>query len=252
MGRFDGKVALVTGGGTGIGKATALMFAREGAKVVIGNRNEQRGRAVVEEIVAAGGAATFRRTDVTQESDVQALVGHAVDTYGRIDAAFNNAGVAGPPSSILEATNETFDYLFDINVRGVWLCMKHEITQMLAQGGGSVVNCSSIIGLVGFRALGLYSATKHAVEGLTKSAALEFATANIRINSVNPAVIETPLAEGIASDLGVDEATIAAMHPIGRKGQPHEVATAVLYLCSNEASFITGQPIVMDGGYTAQ
>jgi NAD(P)-dependent dehydrogenase (short-subunit alcohol dehydrogenase family) len=249
---FNGKVALVTGGGIGIGRATAIAFANAGAKVVIGNRNAEKGAEVVELIKAAGGDASFARTDVTSEGDIKALVDHTVATYGRLDAAFNNAGVEGSLSPITEQTDENYSFVMDTNVKGVFLSMKYQIPAMLKNGGGAIVNNSSVAGLIGFPGISIYAASKHAVMGMTKSVALEFATAGIRVNSVNPAVIDTSMAERLAAGIEVDQDYLNSMHPIGRTGKPEEVAAAVLWLCSDEASFVTGTSLAVDGAYTAQ
>ena len=252
MGDFDGKVALVTGGGIGIGLATAHAFAREGAKVVIGNRNVERGEAVVKAIQSDGGEASFLRTDVLSEEDVQALVELAVSTYGRLDAAFNNAGVEGLIAPLTGQTDENYDYVMDINVKGVWLSMKYQIPQMLKNGGGAIVNNSSVAGLIGFPGAGIYCASKHAVMGLTKSAALEYSAEGVRVNAVNPAVIDTSMADRLADGIGAAKEDLSAMHPIGRIGLPDEVANTVLWLCSDKSSFVTGVGLCVDGGYTSR
>jgi NAD(P)-dependent dehydrogenase (short-subunit alcohol dehydrogenase family) len=252
MKEFDGKVALVTGGGSGIGRATALAFAREGAQVVIGNRNVQRGEETVSMIRDAGGTASFRRTDVVVAADVKALVDHAVTTYGRLDIAFNNAGIEGDPRPLAEQTEANFDAVMDINVKGVWLSMKYEIPRMLEQGGGAIVNSSSVAGVVGFPGIGIYAASKHAVIGLTKTAALEYSALGIRINAVNPAAIDTEMIDRLANGMNTKKEDLSTLHPIGRIGRVEEVAAAVLWLCSSKASFVTGHSLIVDGGFTAR
>jgi len=249
---FDEKVALVTGGGTGIGRATAIAFALEGASVVIGNRNSAAGEAVVRVIQDNGGDASFLRTDVSSEDDIKALVEHAVATYGRLDVAFNNAGIGGAAGPLADQTSDNYDEVMGINVKGVWMSMKYEIREMLKTGGGAIVNNSSVGGLLGFAGVGIYSASKHAVMGLTKSAALEYSAHGVRVNAVNPAVIRTPMAEGLAKMRKGKPDDFAAMHPIGRIGEPGEVAEAVLWLCSDKASFVTGTATCVDGGFTIQ
>ncbi len=252
MADFDGKVALVTGGGSGIGRATALAFAREGAQVVIGNRNEERGDEAVRAILAAGGKASFLRTDISQANDVEALVDHTMKTFGRLDVAFNNAGVEGDVRPLTEQTEANYQAVMDINVKGVWLSMKHQIPRMIEQGRGAIVNTSSIAGLIGFPGVGLYVASKHAVIGLTKNAALEYSAQGIRVNAVNPGVIDTEMVDRLAVGIDTPKSDLAPMHPIGRIGRVEEVAEAVLWLCSDRASFVTGHSLLVDGGYTSQ
>jgi len=253
MKEFEGKVALVTGGGSGIGRATALAFAREGAQVVIGNRNVERGEETVAMIRGAGGTASFQRTDVVVASEVEALIDRAVETCGRLDVAFNNAGIEGDVKpTLIDHTETNFDIVMDINVKGVWLSMKYEIPQMLKTGGGAIVNCSSVAGVIGFPGIGIYSASKHAVIGLTKAAALEFSAQGIRVNSVNPAVIDTEMVDRLADGMNVKKDDLTTFHPIGRLGRVEEVAEAVLWLCSDKASFVTGHSMMVDGGFTAR
>jgi NAD(P)-dependent dehydrogenase (short-subunit alcohol dehydrogenase family) len=252
MKEFDGKVALVTGGSSGIGRATALAFARERAQVVIGDRNTRRGEETVSMIRNAGGTASFRRTDVSVAADIEALVEHAISEYGGLDLAFNNAGIEGDVRPLVEQTEANYDALMDINVKGVWLSMKYEIPRMLERGGGAIVNCSSVAGVIGFPGIGIYAASKHAVIGLTKTAALEYSAQGIRINAVNPAVIDTEMADRLAAGLNMKKDDLSTLHPIGRIGQVDEVADAVLWLCSGRASFVTGHSLVVDGGFTVR
>jgi NAD(P)-dependent dehydrogenase (short-subunit alcohol dehydrogenase family) len=251
MKEFDGKIALVTGGGSGIGRATALAFAREGAKVVIANRNVQRGEETISMIRDAGGTASFRRTDVSVAAEIEALVGYTMTTYGRLDLAFNNAGIEGDVKPLADQTESNFDAVMDINVKGIWLSMKYEIPRMLEQGGGAIVNSSSVAGVVGFPGIGIYAASKHAVIGLTKTAALEYSPQGIRINAVSPGAIDTEMIDRLADGMNVKKDDLSTLHPIGRIGRVEEVAEAVLWLCSSKASFVTGHSLIVDGGFTA-
>jgi NAD(P)-dependent dehydrogenase (short-subunit alcohol dehydrogenase family) len=252
MKEFDGKVVLVTGGGSGIGRATALAFAREGAQVVIGNRNVQRGEETVSMIHDAGGTASFRRTDVLVAAEIEALVDHAISKYGGLDLAFNNAGLEGDVRPLVEQTEANYDAVMDINVKGVWLSMKYEIPRILERGGGAIVNCASVAGLIGFPGIGIYAASKHAVIGLTKNAALEYSALGIRINAVNPAVIDTEMVDRLANGMNMKKDDLTTFHPIGRIGRVEEVAEAVLWLCSPRSSFVTGHSLIVDGGFTAR
>src|SRR5215510_2016450 len=251
-GRVESKVALVTGGGSGIGRATALAFAREGAKVVVADVVVTGGEETVQMIKTAGGEAIFVKTDVAKPAEVEALVKKIVETYGRLDCAFNNAGIEGEATPTVEYSEEGWNRVIDINLKGVWLCMKHEIPQMLKQGGGAIVNTASVAGLVGFAGLSAYVASKHAVNGLTKTAALEYAKSGIRVNSVCPGVIRTPMVERFFSANPQASESMAALEPVGRLGKPEEIAEAVVWLCSDAASFVTGLPMAVDGALTAQ
>ena len=245
---FEGKVALVTGGTSGIGKATAIAFARAGAKVILTGRREKEGAQVVAEIKKLGGDAAFVRADVAQDTDVTAMVDFTSDKFGRLDVAFNNAGVEwkGP---LDQATEAEYRRVFDINVWGVLNSMRHEIPVMLKNGGGAIVNTSSVAGHVGLPQVSVYIASKHAVEGLTKSVALEFAKQNIRINAVAPGVIATEMFDRFADDQLRNQ--ITSIVPVARVGAAEEIAAAVLYLTSDAAKFTTGASLVVDGGFIA-
>ncbi|MGB7290798.1 MAG: SDR family oxidoreductase [Thermodesulfobacteriota bacterium] len=252
MSSFEGKVVLVTGGTSGIGRVTAVAFAREGAKIVVSGRREREGQETVDLVKKVGGEATFVKTDVAIEQDVKAMVEKTVATYGHLDYAFNNAGIEQLPTPLVEQGEETFDQIMDINVKGVWLSIKYEIPQMLKNGGGAIVNTASVAGLIGVPGIPIYIASKHAVLGLTKSVALEYAKSGIRINAVSPAAIETDMVDRFVGKEGDARQQLAFMHPIGRMGTPEEIANAVIYLCSDKASFITGQSLAVDGGFTVQ
>src|SRR5215467_14996195 len=245
---FEGKVALVTGATSGIGKATAIAFARAGAKVVLTGRREKEGAQVVAEIRKLGGEAAFVRTDIANDADVQAMVKFVVDKFGKLDIAFNNAGVEWK-GALDQATEAEYRRIFDINVWGVLNSMRHEIPVMLKNGGGAIVNTSSVAGHVGLPQVSVYIASKHAVEGLTKSVALEFAKQNIRINAVAPGVIATEMFDRFADDQFRNR--ITSITPVGRIGASDEIAAAVLYLASDDAKFTTGASLVVDGGYVA-
>jgi len=247
---FAGSVALVTGGAAGIGRATALAFAREGINVVLADIDSKAGEQTCDDLRAMNVQAHFQRCDVTQDGDVAALIAETVRRFGRLDYAFNNAGIETEQGRLAEGREDVFDAIIGVNVKGVWLCMKHELNQMLAQGGGAIVNTASVAGLLAAPRMSIYSASKHAVIGLTKSAAIEYAKKKIRVNAVCPAVIETDMYRRAAA-LDPRKAEMAdKLHPIGRLGQAEEIAAAVLYLCSDAAGFTTGHSLVLDGGAT--
>jgi NAD(P)-dependent dehydrogenase (short-subunit alcohol dehydrogenase family) len=251
-GQFDGKVALVTGAGSGIGRASALAFTREGANVIVADIVAEGGEETVRMIEAAGGEAHFVKTDVSRAAEVQALVDSAVQTWGRLDYAHNNAGILGNFAPTADCTEENWDRLIAVNLKGVWLCMKYEIPQMLKQGGGAIVNTSSSAGVTAFPALPAYVASKHGVAGLTKAAALEYGRTPIRVNAVCPGFIDTPMVAPLAGEGAGGAAQFLATLPIGRAGTPEEVAEAVVWLCSDAASYVTGHTMLVDGAMTAQ
>jgi NAD(P)-dependent dehydrogenase (short-subunit alcohol dehydrogenase family) len=250
--RFAGKVVLVTGASSGIGKATALAFGREGAAVVVAARREAEGEETARAIRAGGGEARFVRADVTREVEVAALVGRVLADFGQLDVAFNNAGLGAGIAPVAELSEAAWHEQIAGNLTSVFLSMKHEAPAMLRNGGGAIVNTASVLGLVGIGGIAAYVAAKHGVVGLTRAAALELAQAGIRVNAIAPAVVDTALFRASlgATEEGVRGAT--ALHPVGRLGAPEEVASLVLYLASDEASFLTGAALPVDGGWSAQ
>ena len=252
-GVLEGKVALVTGAGGGIGLATAKAFAEAGASVVVADRDEELIGKAAEGLRSAGHTTIGVTCDVTDKAQATAMIEQAVDTYGRLDAAFNNAGVNSDSAPLLDTGDEEFDRIINVNVRGMWNCMKAELRQMLAQGSGAIVNCSSIGGMVGSKGRSAYSASKHAVIGLTRSAALEYAAQGIRINAVCPGMINTPMAIAVTNNYAPEIVkAMVAREPIGRFGEPEEIAAAVVWLCTPAASFMVGHAMAVDGGFLAQ
>lgn len=246
------KVAIVTGASSGIGKATAFAFAEEGVAVVLADVRPE-GESIAAEIRRLHGVpALFVRADVSKGEDVKRMVDATLEKFGRLDYAFNNAGIEGLPALTAECSEDNWQRTIDINLKGVWLCMKYQIPAMLAQGKGSIVNCSSVAGMIGFPSIPAYVASKHGVIGLTQTAALEYAKQGIRVNVVCPGVIQTPMIDRFAGDSAERKAALSAGEPIGRVGRPEEVADAVTWLCSDRASFVTGASLAVDGGWTAQ
>ena len=247
---FTNKIALITGAASGIGRSTAILFADKGAKVVVSDIAD--GTGTVKIIQENGGDAIFIKCDISKEADVKTLISETVKKYGKIDFAFNNAGTEGVSAMIQDYSEKDFDHIIDINLKGTWLCMKYEIQEMLKQGKGSIINCSSIAGLVGFQQAAIYTASKHGVNGMTKSAALENAKNGIRINAICPGVIDTPMIDRATGGKVETKNMYAQMEPMGRLGLPEEIAEVTLWLSSDASSFITGQTFAVDGGWVAQ
>jgi NAD(P)-dependent dehydrogenase (short-subunit alcohol dehydrogenase family) len=249
---FKGQVALVTGASSGMGLATTRAFAAAGASVVLADVNADALASAVDELTSAGHAAIGVRCDVSDEQQVTTLLGRTIEAYGRLDMAFNNAGIQAPPTDAADEPAALFDKVNGINLRGVWTCMKHELKQMRQQGSGAIVNCSSLGGLVGLPGRAAYHASKHGVIGLTKSAALEYAPRGIRINAICPGTIATPMVTEMIAKGELELAAAIANQPIARLGAPEEIAASVLWLCSPGASFVVGVALPVDGGYTAR
>jgi NAD(P)-dependent dehydrogenase (short-subunit alcohol dehydrogenase family) len=247
---FKNKVALVTGGASGIGRATALAFAKKGAKVAVVDWKEND--EMVDLIKELGSEAIFIKCDVSKTDDVKAMVAQTITAFGRLDYAFNNAGIEGASATTQDCSEENWDKTIGVNLKGVWLCMKYEIPEMLKQGKGAIVNCASVAGLVGFAGLPAYVASKHGIVGLTKTTALECATQGIRVNVICPGVIQTPMIDRLTGKTKDGIERFKGFEPIGRFGLPEEIAHAVVWMCSDEASFVTGHVMAVDGGFTAQ
>ncbi|MBL4796099.1 MAG: SDR family oxidoreductase [Oleispira sp.] len=251
MNNFAEKVVLITGAGNGIGRATALAFAQQGASVVVADINRGDGEETAALISQAGGTATFILCDVTKDQDVQTMVAGTIEIYGKLDIAFNNAGIEIEQSKLADGDEATYDKIMDVNVKGVWRCMKYQIPALLKQSTSVIVNTASIAGLGAAPKMSIYSASKHAVIGLTKSAAVEYGKKGLRVNAICPAVIDTEMFRRATQNDPQKEQYVKSLHPVGRIGQPEEVAAAVLYLCSDLAGFTTGIALPIDGGATA-
>ena len=251
MNNFNGKVVLITGAGNGIGRATALAFAQQGASVVVADISHKDGEETTAQIIQGGGIASFIPCDVTKDQDVEALVAGTLEAYGKLDIAFNNAGIEIEQSKLADGEEAVYDKIMDVNVKGVWRCMKYQIPAMLKQTSSAIVNTASIAGLGAAPKMSIYSASKHAVIGLTKSAAIEYGKKGLRVNAVCPAVIDTEMFRRATQSDPQKEQYVKGLHPVGRIGQPEEVAAAVLYLCSDLAGFTTGVALPVDGGATA-
>ena len=249
---MDQKVAIVTGGSSGIGRATAVALAKQGAKVTVAARRSKEGEETVRLIKEAGSDGIFVKTDVANENDVRSLVEKTVKQYNRLDYAFNNAGIEEMTTPLVDQTSEVFDQIMNINVKGVWLSMKYEIPEMIKNGGGAIVNNSSVAGIMGFPQMAIYIASKHAVLGLTKSAALEYAKSGIRINAIAPGGVETEMADRVNENTPQWLETLTSMHPIGRIADPEEIANAVVWLLSEKASFVLGHTLIVDGGVVSR